>query len=124
MLIVDDNVDAGAMLGVFLELAGYQVQVVPSAAAALELAGTQEFNACLLDIGLPDMDGNELAKCLRKLPATSTAMLLAITGYGQDIDRRKSLESGFDHHLVKPVDMEKLLSTLAELAEKPTKPAA
>lgn len=116
ILVVDDNVDAAMMLGMFLQLAGHQVEVVQSAAAALESAAQADrIDACLLDIGLPDMDGNDLAARLRAIPATATTMLIAITGYGQDSDRRKTRESGFDHHYVKPVDMEKLVRTLAAL---------
>ncbi len=104
-----------APLGMFLELAGYQVQVVHIAQAAVALAlEGGVVDACLLDIGLPDMDGNELARKLRSfLPSTSGAMLIAITGYGQESDRRTTQASGFDHHYVKRVDMERLLDTLA-----------
>lgn len=116
LLVVDDNVDAATMLGMFLESSGYEVQIVHNAIVALELVRTSEsLDACLLDIGLPDMDGNELAKRLRKLPATASAMLIAITGYGQETDRLKTRESGFDYHYVKPVDMTKLANTLAAL---------
>ena len=116
ILVVNDHVDAAMMLGMLLQLAGHQVEVVHSAAAALESAAQADrIDACLLDIGLPDMDGNDLAARLRAIPATATTMLIAITGYGQDSDRRKTRESGFDHHHVKPVDMEKLVRTLATL---------
>jgi CheY-like chemotaxis protein len=104
------------MLGLFLKTAGYQVQVVHSAEAALEVAKkAQKLDACLLDIGLPDMDGTELAKLFRQMPATSNALLVAITGYGQELNRRKTQEAGFDHHYVKPVVMENLLVTLSTL---------
>ena len=116
LLVVDDNEDAAMMLGMFLELAGYQVHVVHSAAAALAVAASgQHLDACLLDIGLPDMDGMLLARKLRAMPQTAGAMLVAITGYGQDNDRRNTQAAGFDHHHVKPVDMKKLLATLAGL---------
>ncbi len=116
LLLVDDNVDAAMMLGLLLETAGYQVQVVHTASAALETAAdAQRVDACLLDIGLPDMDGNDLAKQLRAIPATSAAILIAITGYGQEIDRCKTRDAGFDHHHVKPVDVKKLFGTLATL---------
>ena len=101
------------MLGMFLELGGYQVHVVYSAHAAIDLAaGAAPFDACLLDLGLPDMDGTVLARRLRALPGTASAMLIAITGYGQDADRRRTRDAGFDHHHVKPVDMQQLLATL------------
>lgn len=116
LLVVDDNVDAASMLGIFLESAGYNVVVVHSANDALKaVSGAQQIDACLLDIGLPDMDGNDLAKRLRETPIISSTKLIAITGYGQDADRKKTYESGFDHHFVKPVDMDKLLSVLSTL---------
>lgn len=116
LLIVDDNVDAATMLGILLESEGYNVEVVHSGNAALEAVATaQQIDACLLDIGLPDMDGNNLAKRLREIPITSSTKLIAITGYGQDADCKKTRKSGFDHHLVKPVDMSKLLDVLSTL---------
>lgn len=67
----------------------------------------------LLDIGLPDMNGNALAQHLRAEPATAGAILIAVTGYGQETDRRATLAAGFDHHLVKPVDIRELMAILA-----------
>jgi signal transduction histidine kinase len=113
LLIVDDNADAGHLLGLYLESEGYRVTVVQSAHAALESARADPPDACLLDIGLPDMDGNELAQRLRQLPQTAPATLLAITGYGQEADRARTAAAGFDHHLVKPVDIEALLEILS-----------
>jgi CheY-like chemotaxis protein len=113
LLIVDDNDDAGQMLGLYLETAGHQVTVVQSARAALDAARSDPPDACLLDIGLPDMDGNELARQLRQLPQLAAATLVAITGYGQEADRAKTAAAGFDHHFVKPVDMEALLKVLS-----------
>lgn len=119
VLVVDDNVDAAHVLGMFLDLAGYQVTVVHSAQAALEYAGREAPDACLLDIGLPDMDGNALAQRLRAQPATASSNLIAITGYGQESDRLKTTDAGFDRHFVKPVVMEKLLAALSELLAVP-----
>jgi signal transduction histidine kinase len=113
LLIVDDNADAGQLLGLYLEAAGYQVTVVESARAALASVDAEPPDACLLDIGLPDLDGNELARRLRQLPQTASATLVAITGYGQEADRARTAAAGFDHHFVKPVDMEALLQVLA-----------
>jgi signal transduction histidine kinase/CheY-like chemotaxis protein len=113
LLVVDDNEDAGQMLGLYLEAAGYRVTVVQSARAALEAASADPPDACLLDIGLPDMDGNELARRLRRLPQTASATLIAITGYGQEADRARTAAAGFDRHFVKPVDMEALLGVLS-----------
>ncbi|MFZ6680621.1 hybrid sensor histidine kinase/response regulator [Undibacterium sp. Tian12W] len=115
VLVVDDNEDAASMLGMYLELAGCSVKIVHSGNAALNVAKTVSLDVCLLDIGLPDMDGTQLAKNLRRLPTMSDTMLVAITGYGQDIDRQRSSEAGFDHHMVKPVDMDALMRLLAQL---------
>jgi signal transduction histidine kinase len=115
LLIVDDNIDAAMTLGAFLEIAGYIVTVEHSAEAALNRITTETPRACLLDIGLPDMDGGELAKCLRKSAGTASSLIIAITGYGQESDRQKSLDAGFDHHLVKPVDLPELLKILSTL---------
>jgi signal transduction histidine kinase/ActR/RegA family two-component response regulator len=116
LLVVDDNEDAGEMLGLYLETAGYQVTVAQSAQAALAAAEAEAPDVCLLDIGLPDMDGNELARRLRRLPQTASATLVAITGYGQEADRARTAAAGFDHHFVKPVDMQALLGVLAHSA--------
>jgi len=113
LLIVDDNEDAGHLLGLCLESEGYRVTVVQSAHAALDSVRTLAPDACLLDIGLPDMDGNELARRLRQLPQTASSTLVAITGYGQEADRARTAMAGFDFHLVKPVDIEALLSILS-----------
>lgn len=115
LLIVDDNVDAAAMLGAYLEIIGYDVTVEHSAEAALDRITTEAPVACLLDIGLPDMDGSELARRLREHPETASSLMIAITGYGQDSDRKKSRDAGFDHHLVKPVELPALLKILSAL---------
>ncbi|HSC68143.1 MAG TPA: ATP-binding protein [Cellvibrio sp.] len=115
LLIVDDNIDAAVTLGAFLEIAGYSVIVEHSAEAALQRIKTDAPKACLLDIGLPDMDGNELARRLRQCPESASSLMIAITGYGQENDRQKSRDAGFDHHLVKPVDLPGLLKILATL---------
>jgi signal transduction histidine kinase/ActR/RegA family two-component response regulator len=119
LLVVDDNEDAGHMLGLYLESVGYRVEVAQSAQAALAYAQAHALDACLLDIGLPDMDGNELARRLRQLPQTAGSTLIAITGYGQDSDRARTAQAGFDHHFVKPVDMQALLEVLARLQVNP-----
>jgi CheY-like chemotaxis protein len=117
LLVVDDNVDAAATLGMLLEACGYQVEVENDSRRALARALEEGPDAALLDIGLPDMDGNELARRLRADPRTRGTVLVAVTGYGQEQDRRTALEAGFDHHLVKPVDMDKLMAVLAGVAE-------
>jgi PAS domain S-box-containing protein len=114
VLVVDDNVDAAATLSMLLEACGHQVMVENDSLRALERARVECPDAALLDIGLPEMDGNELARRLRADPRTRPALLVAVTGYGQEQDRRAALEAGFDHHLVKPVDLDKLAAILAE----------
>jgi PAS domain S-box-containing protein len=116
IMIVDDNADAGTMLGMLLEASGHRVLVEHGARRALMRAKAEAPDVCLLDIGLPEMDGNELAQRLRAQPETANSMLIAVTGYGQERDRRQSLQAGFDHHLVKPVDTKKLVSILAEIS--------
>jgi PAS domain S-box-containing protein len=108
VLVVDDNADAAAMLAMLLEAAGHQVSVEHGSVRAVERARAEAPDVCLLDIGLPEMDGNELAKRLRRQPETASAVLVAVTGYGQETDREHSRVAGFDHHLVKPVDTAKL----------------
>ena len=115
LLVVDDNVDAADTLAMLLQASGYAVDVEHDARRALAHAHRHRPDAALLDIGLPDMDGNELAHRLRADPATAGMVLVAITGYGQDQDRRAALAAGFDHHLVKPVDMGKLAGVLGAL---------
>jgi len=115
VLVVDDNVDAAELLGMMLESAGHRVHIEHHAHSALDYAGTQEaagIEACILDIGLPGMDGNALARRLRALPGMGSALLVAVTGYGRPQDRADSLAAGFDHHLVKPVDIRTLLALL------------
>ena len=112
ILVVDDNVDAASVLGLLLEAVGHEVLIENESHKALERAKVEAPQVCLLDIGLPEMDGNVLAQHLRALPQTTNSLLVAITGYGQDSDRQKTHAAGFDYHLVKPVDTNKLLTIL------------
>jgi signal transduction histidine kinase/PAS domain-containing protein len=116
LLVVDDNADAAQMLAMYLRALGHDVLVEHGPHRALERARIESPHVCLLDIGLPDMDGNELARRLRAQPETSRAVLIAVTGYGQDQDRENALAAGFDHHLVKPVDTAKLTALIAQIA--------
>jgi PAS domain S-box-containing protein len=116
LLVVDDNVDAAATLAMLLEACGYEVMVENDSLRALERAWRECPEVALLDIGLPEMDGNELARRLRADPRTRSMLLVAVTGYGQEQDRRAALEAGFDHHMVKPVDLDKLAAILAGVA--------
>ena len=115
ILVVDDNIDAAEMLKMFLEAMGHNVFVEHGAKRALEQAKLERPQVCLLDIGLPEMDGNELARQLRDQPENREALLVAVTGYGQESDRINAISSGFDHHLIKPVNPSKLLSILSAI---------
>ena len=115
IMVVDDNIDAATTVAMLLEMDGHTVSVVHSAENALSIVRAAALNppqAFLLDIGLPGMDGYELARRLRAAPATSGATLIALTGYGQPQDRERSKAAGFDHHLEKPVDPVRLLALL------------
>jgi PAS domain S-box-containing protein len=118
VMVVDDNVDGARMLGMLVEALGHDVVIEHSARKAFELALAERPQVCLLDIGLPDMDGYELARRLRAHPETSKAALVAVTGYGQEQDRTAALDAGFDHHFAKPVDMARLESLLSGIEKK------
>lgn len=118
LLIVDDNVDGALMLAMLLEAAGHTVTVEHHAKDALKRATNEAFDACLLDIGLPEIDGYELAKRLRNYPGTATSVLIAVTGYGQEQDRNQSLEAGLAHHLVKPLDAAELFSIFESITAR------
>jgi CheY-like chemotaxis protein len=109
VLVVDDNQDAASMLTMYLEASGHKASSVNTGKAALIEAGKGEFDVFLLDIGLPDIDGYNLARQLRALPSSAHAMLIAVTGYGQESDKQKALDAGFNFHFVKPVDVQALL---------------
>jgi PAS domain S-box-containing protein len=113
VLIVDDNVESAECLATLLNMVGYDAQTAFDGRSALEAAMIDRPEIVLLDIGLPGMDGYELAATLRRDRRLEDALLIAITGYGQDEDRRRSAEAGFNHHLVKPVDVDALLELLA-----------
>ena len=117
VLVVDDNQDAAELAAMLLELLGYQVSVEFDPAAALERARLWQPQVCLLDIGLPGMDGKELARRLRQIPGLATVRLAAMTGYGQPHDRAASAAAGFDAHFVKPVDAGALAAWRAETPE-------
>jgi PAS domain S-box-containing protein len=115
ILIVDDNVDAADSLAMLLELSGHQVTTAYGWESAIKAAANNRPRVILLDIGLPGMDGYEVARRLRQNPDLSGTTLVALTGYGQEEDRRKSRIAGFDHHLIKPVELGELTRLLAEL---------
>jgi PAS domain S-box-containing protein len=118
IMVVDDNADAATMLAMFLETLGHEVAVEHDPVRALERVRGIAPDACILDIGLPGMDGHELARRLRALPETADILLIAATGYGREHDHAAALAAGFDHHLVKPVDTKRLSELLADGAQR------
>ncbi len=119
VLVVDDNKDAVEMLAITLQMFGHEVQAAYNGQTALETAVAYQPDFVLLDIGLPDMDGYEVARRLRQQPRGKNLNLIAMTGYGQDSDRQQSQQAGFDHHLVKPVEPQKLQDLLETLGKQP-----
>lgn len=117
ILVVDDNHDSADSMGLLLKLLGNDVRIVHDGLAAVEAAREFEPRVVLLDIGLPTMDGYEAAQKIRQEPWSSQAVLIAVTGWGRDVDRQRSEQAGFDHHLVKPVDPDELSRLLATLKE-------
>jgi signal transduction histidine kinase/CheY-like chemotaxis protein len=115
ILVVDDNRDSAQSLAILLRLLGNEVATAHDGPTALQAAEQFRPEVALLDIGLPGMDGYELARRLRALPQLRQLRLAALTGYGSAEDRRRSQEAGFDEHLVKPVEMETLHALLADL---------
>ena len=108
VLVVDDNRDSADSMAILLRAMGHEVEKAYDGPAALELAARQRPEVVLLDIGLPGMDGYEVARALRSAPGGADLTLIAVTGYGQEEDRVRSLEAGFDRHLVKPVEPKEL----------------
>ena len=115
IMIVDDNVDAALTMAMLLEDIGHRVIVEHGSRVALERARKEQPDVCLLDIGLPEINGNQLAQQLRAQSETAAATLIAVTGYGQERDRRESLAAGFDEHMVKPLDFDRLEALLTTI---------
>ena len=119
VLVADDNVDAAQTLAMILNVAGYETQITHDGPSTLTSAATFRPQVIFLDIGMPGMDGYETARQLRKLPGSARALLVAVTGYSQDTDRRRATEAGFDHYLIKPVQSGTALQLLS--AHRPSK---
>ena len=120
VLVVDDNLDAANALKMLVEEAGHLVRMAYTGPTALAAALDYRPDVMLLDIGLPELDGLEVAKRIRQEPLLRDIVLVAVTGYRQAADRQRVLEAGFDHYLVKPADFEKVRQILAEVTEKAT----
>jgi len=115
LLVVDDNVDAAITLAMLLQLKGHEVRVAHDGKTALEAAAPFRPDMVFLDLGMPEMDGYETARRLRATPGLEQTVLAALTGWGQEEDRRKTAAAGFDHHLVKPPEPNLIDDLLAEL---------
>jgi CheY-like chemotaxis protein len=114
ILVVDDNVDLARGLARLLRIHGHDVQIAHDGPSGLDKAKESKPDVVLLDIGLPGMDGYQVAAHLRQDETVKGATLIAISGYGQEEDRRLAMEAGFDHHLVKPIASEDLIRILEE----------
>ena len=115
VLVVDDNRDTAEMVSALLTAAGHAVQIACDASQALSMAATFHAQVAVLDIGLPVMDGYALGRELRVRAGSSAPILIALTGYGQEQDLRRSAEAGFAAHLVKPVDAQRLIRLVDSL---------
>ena len=113
ILVVDDNVDSAESLAKLLRMFGHDVRTAYDGAGALAEVSQMRPEAVLLDIGLPGMDGYEVARRLRLLPGCANTLLIALSGYADDDDLRRSQEAGFNHHLTKPVKFQTLQELLA-----------
>jgi two-component system CheB/CheR fusion protein len=120
VLLVEDNADVAASFQRLLELDGHEVRVARDGMAALEVAASWVPDAALIDLGLPRLDGYELARRLRALPSFATTVLVALSGYGRDEDKSRAFEAGFDHHCTKPVDIETVEALFAGLPRRET----
>jgi CheY-like chemotaxis protein len=118
ILIVEDNRDAAESLAMLLEVLGHRVRLVHDGTAALDALRAESWDVALVDIGLPGIDGYELARRARALADGDRLMLVAVTGYGREEDRARASAAGFDHHLVKPIDVDALKRLLRELASR------
>ncbi len=115
VLIVDDVADVTDMLAMLMTHAGYEVSTASSAPAAIALAREHQFDIVISDIGMPDMNGYQLAEALRSLPGYETVPLVAVTGYSMFDDRKRSMDSGFNEHVTKPIDPRAFLELIEQL---------
>jgi CheY-like chemotaxis protein len=123
VLVVDDNPDAEDSLALLMQMHGHEVRTARDGPAALRMAEELRPEVVLLDIGLPGMDGYEVARKLRGQAGIEDALLVAVTGYGQEEDRQRAHQAGFDLHLVKPVDPDALIEAVAtRRSDRPAKP--
>ncbi len=124
ILLVDDNVDAAQTLAMFLRTWGHDCQVAHNAEQALALSAAAMPQVFILDIGLPGMDGRELARQLRSRPSAAQALIIALSGYARPKEQKRALSAGFDHYLVKPVEVDRLDELLRGFAQTQPEPGA
>jgi CheY-like chemotaxis protein len=115
LLIADDNDDAAESLAVLLRMEGHEVVVVGNGRDALNAVGTLWPSVVLLDIGMPDISGYEVARQLRQMQGGQALTLIAVTGWGQERDKLRAREAGFDHHFTKPIDPNTLLELVSRV---------
>ena len=118
--MVDDNVDAAQSLAMLLEMTGHEVRLAYDGPTAIEAAIEYRPDVVLLDIGLPGLDGYQTAQRIRQQATLKGMVLVALTGYGQDTDRQRSQQAGFDHHLVKPASFDEIEKILQSVSERVT----
>jgi CheY-like chemotaxis protein len=119
ILVVDDNRESAASLAMLLDLTGNETKTAHDGVEAVEAAASFRPDVVLLDIGLPQLNGYDAARKIRAQPWGTSMVLVALTGWGQEEDRRKSHEAGFNAHMVKPVDYDALMQLLAETTVSP-----
>lgn len=119
VLVVDDNIDAAESIAVYLRLEGHEVRAVSDGVQAVAIAQVFAPHVAVVDIGLPGMNGYEVARRLCHRGAEAPALLIALTGYGQKEDRARSREAGFHHHFVKPADPRLIQSAIIGWAAQP-----
>jgi CheY-like chemotaxis protein len=120
ILVAEDDRDVAESMELLLRAYGHRVQLVVDGPSALEAARAEAPTLMIVDIGLPGMDGYEVARGVRQSLGLRDTVLIALTGYGQEQDRRRAREAGFDHHLTKPVDPSVLRSLIADIPSRPS----
>jgi CheY-like chemotaxis protein len=115
ILIVDDNVDAAESLGEYLKACGHHIHITHDGASAIDEATRLQPDAIILDIGLPNMNGYQVAQRLRSDVGLTSSLLVAVTGYAQERDRKSAQAAGFDYHFAKPLDVHKLAALLEDM---------
>lgn len=118
ILVVEDDPESREMMGAVLSLWGYETRLVAAGPAALDAAEQEVPDIVLLDIGLPGMDGFEVARCLRRRPGGNLLFIAAVTAYHSEEYRRKARAAGFDRYLEKPIDVDLLRQVLSQLSQK------